>query len=110
VYERLTVVGATGAVGRLVLRLLEEREFPYETISFLASARSAGKTVTFKGREHSIEVLGPDAFREGDLVIASTPDDGARVRALGRRARLRGGRRERRLADGPQGPAGGAPR
>jgi aspartate-semialdehyde dehydrogenase len=78
VYERLTVVGATGAVGRLVLRLLEEREFPYETISFLASARSAGKTVTFKGREHSIEVLGPDAFREGDLVIASTPDDTAR--------------------------------
>src|SRR5688500_5663085 len=56
VYERLTVVGATGAVGRLVLQLLEEREFPYEKIRFLASARSAGKTVTFKGKQHPVEV------------------------------------------------------
>lgn len=77
-YERLTVVGATGAVGRLVLRLLEEREFPYEKITFLASARSAGKTVTFKGKTHPVEVLRPEAFQEGDLVIASTPDDIAR--------------------------------
>jgi aspartate-semialdehyde dehydrogenase len=78
VYERLTVVGATGAVGRLVLRLLEERSFPYEKITFLASARSAGKTVTFKGKEYPVEVLRPEAFHEGDLVIASTPDEVAR--------------------------------
>ncbi len=77
-YERLTVVGATGAVGRLVLRLLEERNFPYEKITFLASARSAGKTVTFKGKEYPVEVLRPEAFHEGDLVIASTPDEVAR--------------------------------
>jgi aspartate-semialdehyde dehydrogenase len=78
VYERLTVVGATGAVGRLVLRLLEERNFPYKKITFLASARSAGKTVTFKGKEHPVELLRPEAFQEGDLVIASTPDEVAR--------------------------------
>ncbi len=77
-YERLTVVGATGAVGRLVLRMLEERNFPYEKITFLASARSAGKTVTFKGQTHAVEVLRPEAFQEGDLVIASTPDEVAR--------------------------------
>ncbi len=77
-YERLTVVGATGAVGRLVLQLLEERDFPYEKITFLASARSAGKTVTFKGQEHTVELLRPEAFQEGDLVIASTPDEVAR--------------------------------
>jgi aspartate-semialdehyde dehydrogenase len=78
VYERLTVVGATGAVGRLVLRLLEERSFPYKKITFLASARSAGKTVTFKGKEYPVELLRPEAFQEGDLVIASTPDEVAR--------------------------------
>jgi aspartate-semialdehyde dehydrogenase len=78
VYERLVVVGATGAVGRLVLRLLEEREFPFEKTTLLASARSAGKTVTFKGEPHRIEELRPEAFRRGDLVIASTPDEVAR--------------------------------
>ncbi|MBW3599895.1 MAG: hypothetical protein KY475_21810, partial [Planctomycetes bacterium] len=65
VYERLVIVGATGAVGRLVLRMLEEREFPCESITFLASQRSAGKTVTFKGAEHPVEVLRPESFREG---------------------------------------------
>ncbi len=74
-YERISVVGATGAVGGLVLRLLEERQLPFERICFLASARSAGKPITFAGETHTVEELKPDAFSEGDLVIASTPDD-----------------------------------
>jgi aspartate-semialdehyde dehydrogenase len=78
VYERVAVVGATGAVGRLVLQLLEEREFPFEQIKFLASARSAGKKITFGGRDYPIEELGPEAFDDVDLAIASTPDDVAR--------------------------------
>jgi aspartate-semialdehyde dehydrogenase len=78
VYENLAVVGATGAVGRLVQQLLVERDFPYKTIKFVASARSAGKPIEFKGKQHTIEELQPDVFDGVDLAIASTPDDVAR--------------------------------
>jgi aspartate-semialdehyde dehydrogenase len=78
VYERVAVVGATGAVGTLVRHLLLERDFPYETIKFVASKRSAGKKLVFKGKEHTVEELRPEAFDNIDLVIASTPDDVAR--------------------------------
>ena len=73
--QRIAIAGATGAVGRLVRQMLEEREFPYETISFLASARSVGQTIQFKGESHRIKLLEPDAFNDIDLVIGSTPDE-----------------------------------
>jgi aspartate-semialdehyde dehydrogenase len=75
VFETVAVVGATGAVGRIILQLLEERNFPAENFRFLASARSAGTVLNFKGNEHTIEELTEDAFAGTDLVIASTPDD-----------------------------------
>jgi aspartate-semialdehyde dehydrogenase len=75
VFECLAVVGATGAVGRIMLQLLEERNLPVKKYRFLASARSAGKTLTFQGREYTLEELTPECFRGADLVIASTPDD-----------------------------------
>ncbi|MFV1967828.1 MAG: aspartate-semialdehyde dehydrogenase [Pirellulaceae bacterium] len=74
-FENLAVVGATGAVGTLVCRLLEERRIPHKTIKFVASARSAGKPITFQGETHTVEVLRPELFEGVDLVIASTPDD-----------------------------------
>lgn len=74
----LALVGATGAVGRLVRQMLEERSFPYRTIKFLASARSAGTTLSFRGQTHPVDELRPEAFVGVDLVIASTPDDVAR--------------------------------
>ncbi|MGH7200916.1 MAG: aspartate-semialdehyde dehydrogenase [Planctomycetaceae bacterium] len=74
-FECVGVVGATGAVGRIMLRLLEERNFPARTFRILASARSAGSTVAFRGEPHRVEELTPEAFRGCDLVIASTPDD-----------------------------------
>lgn len=74
-FENLAVVGATGAVGTIVLELLEKRDFPYRSIKFLASRRSAGKKLRFKGEQHTVEELCPAAFDEVDLVIASTPDD-----------------------------------
>ncbi len=77
-YDSLALIGATGAVGGLVRQMLEERDFPYRKIKFLASARSAGKTLTFKGEEHTIEEMRPEAFDDVDLAIASTPDDVAR--------------------------------
>jgi aspartate-semialdehyde dehydrogenase len=75
VYECVAVVGATGAVGGLVRRLLAERDFPFERIKFIASARSAGAKIVFKGKEHVVEELRPEAFDGVDLAIASTPDD-----------------------------------
>lgn len=74
-FETVAVVGATGAVGRIIIQLLEERDFPAKKFRFLASARSAGKKITFKGEEHTLEELTEDAFAGTDLVIASTPDD-----------------------------------
>ncbi len=72
---RLAVVGATGAVGSIVLKLLQERDFPHQSIKFLASSRSAGKTLEYRGRTHPVELLEPDAFNDVDLAIASTPDE-----------------------------------
>jgi aspartate-semialdehyde dehydrogenase len=78
VYEHVAVVGATGAVGRIVLQLLAERNLPYQQITFLASKRSAGSQVTFRGTQHTVQELRPEAFSPGQLVIASTPDEVAR--------------------------------
>jgi len=75
VYENLALVGATGAVGHIVRRLLEERNFAFKSIKFLASTRSAGKSIKFKGQLYTVEELTPQAFEEVDLVIASTPDE-----------------------------------
>ena len=74
---RLALVGATGAVGRLVRQLLEEREFPCDSIKFLASSRSAGSEITFCGETHIVEEMKPESFENIDIVIASTPDDTA---------------------------------
>jgi aspartate-semialdehyde dehydrogenase len=78
VFDRVAVVGATGAVGRIVRQLLEEREFPCREIKFLASARSKGQKINFCGRAITVEELHPEAFEGVDLVIASTPDDVAK--------------------------------
>lgn len=74
-FETVAVVGATGAVGRIMLRLLEERQFPARTVRFLASSRSAGGSLTFRGENHVIEELTENAFADVDLVLSSTPDD-----------------------------------
>jgi len=74
-FDTIAVVGATGAVGRLICRLLEERDFPLRQIRFFASQRSAGKRVTFRGKEYPVEELRPEAFDGIQLAISSTPDD-----------------------------------
>jgi len=77
VFNTVAVVGATGAVGRIILQLLEQRKFPAKTYRLFASARSAGRRVTLAGRELGVEELTHDCFEGVDLVIASTPDDTA---------------------------------
>ena len=74
-YETLALVGATGAVGRIVLEQLVQRQFPYKRLKLLASARSAGTRIQVAGEEILVEELCPEAFAGVDLVIASTPDE-----------------------------------
>jgi aspartate-semialdehyde dehydrogenase len=78
VFDSVAVVGATGAVGTIICRLLEARRFPLKKIKFLASSRSAGKKLEFAGRACTVELLTPEAFAGVDLAIASTPDEVAR--------------------------------
>ena len=73
VVKSVAVVGASGAVGQVMVRLLEERSFPVGSIRFLASARSAGKCVKFRGESHPIEPLEGESFRGIDIVLSSTP-------------------------------------
>ena len=74
-YDTVALVGATGAVGRIVLDQLAKRAFPHKTLRLLASARSAGSKVQFGDKTLTVELLQPSAFQGVDLVIASTPDD-----------------------------------
>ena len=76
-FDTVAVVGATGAVGTIILELLEKRNFPAKNYRLLASARSAGKQLTVAGQRITIEELTHDCFDGIDLVIASTPDDTA---------------------------------
>jgi len=67
----VAVVGATGAVGQQMIALLEQRNFPIKQLKLLASARSAGKTVTFRGEEIVIEEATPDSFAGVDFALFS---------------------------------------
>jgi aspartate-semialdehyde dehydrogenase len=67
----VAVVGATGAVGVELLQCLEQRRFPLSRLVLLASARSAGKTMTFKGREITVETLTEDSFKGIDIALFS---------------------------------------
>lgn len=68
---RIAVVGATGAVGQEMLRILEERNFPIGALKPLASSRSLGKRVHFKGEDIPVEVLEPSSFKGYDLALFS---------------------------------------
>lgn len=67
----VAVVGATGAVGEQIVRLLEERNFPVDTLKLLSSARSAGTAVSFKGQEIIVEEAKPESFAGVDIALFS---------------------------------------
>ena len=61
-HMHVAIVGATGLVGRTMLRVLEERQTPIDKLTLLASERSAGQTVEFRGLDIPVQVLGKDSF------------------------------------------------
>ena len=67
----VAVAGATGAVGQEMIRVLEERDFPVADLKPLASERSVGKTVTFRGREIPVETMDRDSFKGVDVALFS---------------------------------------
>lgn len=79
--RRVALVGATGVVGQEMLRVLESREFPLDSLRCLASARSPGRVVTFAGEELPVEPLDDRAFKGVDLVLFSAGADLARIHA-----------------------------
>jgi aspartate-semialdehyde dehydrogenase len=70
--KRIAIAGATGAVGTEMLKTLEKRNFPVASLRLLASKRSVGKTLTFKGESLPVEELTHDAFNDSDIVLSST--------------------------------------
>lgn len=71
----VAVVGATGAVGEQIRRLLEQRNFPIASLKLLSSARSAGKTLEFKGQPITVEEATPESFRGVDIALFSAGGD-----------------------------------
>ncbi len=67
----VAILGATGAVGTELLQLLEARNFPIKSLTLLASPRSAGSQVSFKGRSLTVEAVSESAFKDIDIVLAS---------------------------------------
>ncbi|MDP7157371.1 MAG: aspartate-semialdehyde dehydrogenase, partial [SAR324 cluster bacterium] len=72
---RVAIAGATGAVGAEFLKLLETRNFPMQSLRLLASARSAGKTLQFRGESLLVEELTPDSFKGIDIAFFSAGSD-----------------------------------
>ncbi|MCX8022414.1 MAG: aspartate-semialdehyde dehydrogenase [Syntrophorhabdaceae bacterium] len=67
----VAVVGATGAVGNEMVAILEQRKFPVNKLTLLASARSIGKTLTFRGEEIPVDELKEDSFKGIDIGLFS---------------------------------------
>ena len=68
---KTAVVGATGAVGQEMIKILEERNFPLKEIKLLASKRSAGRRLKFKGKDVIVEELTSDSFKDVDIALFS---------------------------------------
>ena len=71
----VAVLGATGAVGQEMIRILQERNFPVGKLLPLASARSAGKTLKFRGEDVTIEEARDEAFQGVDIVLGAAEND-----------------------------------
>lgn len=75
----VAILGATGAVGQELLSLLAERQFPIKNLKLLASARSAGNKVEFRGKELIVEEVSDNSFENIDIVLASAGGSTSKV-------------------------------
>jgi len=76
---KVAVVGATGAVGREMTRILEERSFPVDAFVPLASSRSVGRAVRFAGEDHEVRELSVEALRGVEVALVSAGADVSRA-------------------------------
>ncbi len=76
---RVAILGATGAVGAELIELLESRNFPVGELKLLASPRSAGTSLTFKGQSLPVEAVSEDSFHNIDIVLASAGGSTSKV-------------------------------
>lgn len=75
----VAILGATGAVGKTMLKVLEERNFPIEELRLLASERSAGKEIEFKGTKYKVEPVSPEAFEGIDIALFSAGSSRSKI-------------------------------
>ena len=73
----VAILGATGAVGQEMLQVLQEREFPISRLILLASERSSGRTLSFRGAQIPVEEATPAAFAGVDIVLGAVDNDTA---------------------------------
>lgn len=76
---KVGILGATGAVGREMMKILAERNFPVSELRLLASSRSAGKVLAWNGKPVMIREAGEDAFEGLDLVLGAAENDIAKA-------------------------------
>ena len=72
---KVAILGATGAVGREMMKILAERSFPVEELHLLASQRSVGQKIAWQGRELTVELACDEAFRGMDIVLGAAEND-----------------------------------
>ncbi len=70
-FYNVAILGATGAVGRTMIKVLEERDFPIDQIKLLASPRSAGQELEYYGMKYKVEPVSPEAFEDVDIALFS---------------------------------------
>ena len=70
-HYNIAILGATGAVGQTMLRVLEERNFPVNEIRLLASEKSAGKELEYMGLKYKVQAVSPEAFEGIDIALFS---------------------------------------
>ena len=69
--KNIAIAGVTGAVGQEFLAILEQRDFPFDSLKMLASSRSAGKKIEFKGKEYVVEEMTAKSFGGVDIALFS---------------------------------------
>src|SRR5438094_583804 len=75
VSRRVAILGATGLVGRTMLEILEQRDFPVETPRLFASDRAPDRSMRFRGRDIPVEPVGSRAFDGIDLALFASKND-----------------------------------